>query len=366
MVGVIDADTHIAESEAMWKFIDKEMYARRPILAKIPDDTLYKDRNAFWLIDGNIFPKPAGKGSFSLITPSAAKREASRGDIHLASRELTDPEARLADMNRLGVEIQVIYPTLFLVYLTDDAQLEITLCRAYNRFLAEACANGSSRLKWVAILPLRSIEASLDEMGWAKEHGASGLFFRGMEGNLTLDNPYFFPVYEQAEKYGLPICIHTGSGSRHLMELFDVERNHTFAHNRVLPVFAFRDLVANRIPEQFPTLKFGFIEASASWVPYMVHVLRRQQGANFKFNHPADLFREYRFYVACEADEELPHLIHFIGEDNLIIGSDYGHNDPSKEPQLVATMRAREDLPPGLVEKILCHNARELYGLSKM
>ena len=31
MAGVVDADTHIAESEAMWKFIDKEMYARRPI-----------------------------------------------------------------------------------------------------------------------------------------------------------------------------------------------------------------------------------------------------------------------------------------------------------------------------------------------
>ena len=40
MNGVIDADTHIAESEAMWKFIDPEMYRRRPILAKIPDDYL--------------------------------------------------------------------------------------------------------------------------------------------------------------------------------------------------------------------------------------------------------------------------------------------------------------------------------------
>ena len=47
MPGVLDADTHIAESEAMWSFIDKEMYPRRPVLARIPDDTLYKERNAF-------------------------------------------------------------------------------------------------------------------------------------------------------------------------------------------------------------------------------------------------------------------------------------------------------------------------------
>ena len=65
MPGVLDADTHIAESEAMWSYIEKEMYPRRPVLAKIPDDTWYKERNAFWLIDGEIFPKPAGKGKLS-------------------------------------------------------------------------------------------------------------------------------------------------------------------------------------------------------------------------------------------------------------------------------------------------------------
>jgi uncharacterized protein len=364
MAGVVDADTHIAESEAMWKYIDEKMHPRRPILAKIPDDTWYKDRNAFWLIDGEIFPKPAGKASFSLITPSAQKKEAGRGDIHLAVRELTDPAARLRDMDKIGVEIQVIYPTLFLVYLTDDPQLEIALCRAYNRFVAESCAKASSRLKWIAIPPLRSVDASLQEMNWAKERGAVGVFFRGMEGNLTLDNPYFFPIYAQAEKLDMAICIHTGSGSRYLMQLFDVERNHTFAHNRVLPVVAFRDLVANRIPEQFPKMRFGFIEAAASWVPYIWHVLKRSVRSDLKHKNPRDLFRDYRFWIACEADEELPHLLNYIGEDHIVTGSDYGHNDPSKEPEFVKNMRAREDVSPALVEKILCQNARALYGLS--
>jgi predicted TIM-barrel fold metal-dependent hydrolase len=364
MPGVIDADTHIAESEAMWNFIDEEMHPRRPVLLRIPDDTWYGERNAFWLIDGEIFPKPAGKASFSLITPSAQKKESGRGDIHLAVRELTDPFARLKDMDKLGVEIQVIYPTLFLVYLTDDPRLDIALCRAYNRFVANACAKAPERLKWVAILPLRDLEASLQEMKWAKERGAVGVFFRGMEGNLTLDNSYFTPIFSLAENLALTICIHTGSGSRHLMQLFDVERNHTFAHNRVLPVVAFRDLVANRIPEQFPKLRFGFIEAAASWVPYIWHVLRRSARPDFKSKNPLDLFRDYRFWIACEADEELPHLLNYIGADHIVIGSDYGHNDPSKEPEFVKNMRAREDVAPQVVEKILCENARQLYALT--
>ena len=363
MPGVVDADTHIAESEAMWSYIDKEMYPRRPVLARIPDNTWYGDRNAFWLIDGEIFPKPAGKASFSLITPSAQKKESGRGDIHLAVRELTDPARRVAEMDRMGVDVQVIFPTLFLVYLTDDPKLEVALCRAYNRFLADACDGASKRLRWVMILPLRDVDASLAEMHWAKERGAVGIFFRGMEGNLTLDNPYFAPIYALAEKLGLAVCIHTGSGSRYLMQLFDVERNHTFAHNRVLPVVAFRDLVANRIPEHFPGLRFGFIEAAASWVPYIFHVLRRSVRGDLKRKDPQDLFREYRFWIACEADEELPHLAQYIGPEHLVIGSDYGHNDPSKEPEFIKNLRAREDLPPPLVEKILCQNARPLYGL---
>jgi hypothetical protein len=55
-------------------------------------------------------------------------------------RELTDVEARLADMDRGGIAAQVVYPTLFLIYLTDDADLDVALSRAYNRFMAQACA----------------------------------------------------------------------------------------------------------------------------------------------------------------------------------------------------------------------------------
>lgn len=113
MKKVVDADTHISESEGMWELLDREMYKRRPVLVTVPDDTLYGERNAFWLIDGNIFPKPAGKGGFNLITPSAAKRQQVRTDITLGCRDLTDPETRLKDMDQLGFDIQVIYPTLF-------------------------------------------------------------------------------------------------------------------------------------------------------------------------------------------------------------------------------------------------------------
>ena len=362
MAMVLDADTHISESVQMWELLDPDVYARRPVVVAVPTDTLYGMRNAFWLIDGSIVPKPAGRGGSVLITPAAAAFQTSRTDINQGVRELTDVPARLRDMDRLNIDVQVIYPTLFLVYLTDDVALEVALCRAYNRWLAQAWEQGNGRLRWVTVLPLRSIEASLPEMRWAKDHGAVGVFFRGIERDRTLDDPYFFPIYEAAARLDLPICIHTGSGSPAIAQVFTFERSSAFSQGRLLPVMAFHNLVANRIPELFPRLRIGFIETAAGWVPHVLHALKRGGRLPNGKTGP-DLFRDYRLYVACEADEDIPYLAQYIGEDNLLIGSDYGHNDPSDEPELVRTMRGREDLSGPVLDKILGENARVFYAI---
>ena len=87
------------------------------------------------------------------------------------------------------------------------------------------------------------------------------------------------------------------------------------------------------------------------------------QRPRWKHETNVELFRDYRIYVACEADEDLPYLLNYTGEDNLLIGSDYGHTDPANEPRMVDVMRAREDVPAGIVEKILIDNPRKFYGL---
>jgi predicted TIM-barrel fold metal-dependent hydrolase len=184
-----------------------------------------------------------------------------------------------------------------------------------------------------------------------------------MEGDRTLDNPYFFPVYKEAEALGLPICIHTGAGCPSWAEIHYIEQSASFAQSRVLPPIAFRNLVANKVPAQFPKLRWGFIEAGAFWVPYVLHAIKRVRGDKDWGNYGPDLFEQNNLFVACEADEDIPYLTKWLGEDHILIGSDYGHNDPSEEAQLVEAMRGREDLTPAALEKIFVANPARFYGL---
>jgi predicted TIM-barrel fold metal-dependent hydrolase len=56
-------------------------------------------------------------------------------------------------------------------------------------------------------------------------------------------------------------------------------------------------------------------------------------------------------------------LAQYTGPDHLITGSDYGHNDPAEQAQLVKQMQSREDVAPALIEKILCDNPRQFYRI---
>src|SRR5712691_6319991 len=57
MPGTIDADTHVVEPEEMWGFFDKAQWQRRPIAVPYQDPETGRGRN-YWMIDGNLVPKP--------------------------------------------------------------------------------------------------------------------------------------------------------------------------------------------------------------------------------------------------------------------------------------------------------------------
>jgi predicted TIM-barrel fold metal-dependent hydrolase len=371
MAGVLDADTHIAEPLQMWDYLEPDWRPRRPVIVEVPEDTLYGASDHMWLIDGSIFPKAAGRGGNRLVTPTLQKNVAQRADVK--SRELTDLGLRFEDMKLTGVDAQVVYPTLFLAFLTHDPAYEAALARAYNRFMADVWAQSEGRIRWVVVPPLRDIDATVQELRFGREHGACGIFFRGIEDDRTLDDPYFFPVYEEAQSLDLAIAVHQGQGAPALNNLVDITRSHTFTHGRLPPLVAFRNLVANKIPEQFPDLRFGFIETGASWIPFVLYQLSGTTRVDSGFWGPR-LFEEYNIWVSYETGEDLPYLMNYIGEDHIVVGTDYGHHapgttdrlqsDPSAQINMVPTLRSRTEHTERTIDKLLIDNPNALYGVS--
>jgi len=51
------------------------------------------------------------------------------------------------------------------------------------------------------------------------------------------------------------------------------------------------------------------------------------------------------------------------GEDNLVIGTDYGHTDSSSDVEAINIFRGRDDVSPAVKKKNLSDNARALYAL---
>ena len=64
-----------------------------------------------------------------------------------------------------------------------------------------------------------------------------------------------------------------------------------------------------------------------------------------------------------QADDDLPYVLKYAGEDSLVIGTDYGHQDQSSEIAALRMIREKGDVEPRLIDKILGENAIALYGL---
>ncbi|MYB84446.1 MAG: hypothetical protein F4X54_06905, partial [Chloroflexi bacterium] len=137
MAGIVDADTHIIEHPGVWEHFDADMYDRRPLLASIPLDGEDGPRDFVWMVNGTAVPKRSGKGSYA-VAVGGSDSENARTDIRASVRYITDPLARVEDMDMRGVDSEVVFPTVLLAYITDDVDLEVAICRSYNRYMANA------------------------------------------------------------------------------------------------------------------------------------------------------------------------------------------------------------------------------------
>lgn len=345
----IDADAHVLECEATFEYMDAEFQKYRPWVAvqKTDQVTLLSNEGVpqkeFWVIDGRLQIK---EGNVGLNTTKE-------------SREMANIDARLAHMDALHIDVQVLYPTVFLRPVTTDPTVEYALCKSYNRWLAAIWKQAPDRLKWVVMPPLLMMDKAEEELRFAKDHGAVGVFLRGVECNMQLDNPYFYRLYEIGQALDLPMCFHSGNGS---MDLWDIYRPGGLARGKLPVVAACSQLLLSGVPAKFPKLRWGFIEVSAQWIPYVLNDAELRLVRRGKRLSPT-ILAENNIYVACQVTDDLGYVLGYAGEGQLVVGTDYGHADASTEIEALRRLKEEGKVSAAVANRILDDNARALYGL---
>ena len=171
---VINADAHFVEPPEVWtKFLDPQFQWAAP---KRMVDNQGRMRR---VLAGQMLHHTPYK-------PKSTPMEKLQGSW--------DPKARLADMDRVGVDGMAIYPTwgLFFFSLTDPATCA-ALCRAYNDWASEFVATDPKRLFAPAIVPQIDVQMSIAEAKRGlRELGLKGVFMRpNLVGGRTIDHPSY-------------------------------------------------------------------------------------------------------------------------------------------------------------------------------
>jgi uncharacterized protein len=363
---VFDADAHLFEGEDAWKYLEPEYEHRRPRPVEIanPPPT-FGTVDAFWAIDGHLVPS-VGKGAMVSGTPTTATYSR-RKPFSTESMELTDVSRRLADMDRLGLDVQVIIPNLLILQLTEDPQFEMALARAYNRWIAETCQQAPARLLWSAGIPLRDPYAAVAELRRVKEAGAVAAAIGGTVRDKMLHEPEFDRFFAAAADLDIPVLVHVSWSFPPLSRMMDSIYAAQCVNIPLTVLMGCFSILAGGILDRHPGLRVAFMEIGSEWLPWLMQRLDEFYRTNhitgyspFKLpkRNPRETWRECQVYTACEVEEMLlPQIIEVAGADRLLFHSDMPHTEAHGPQDLFE----RTDVTPAAKQQILWDNAARFF-----
>jgi predicted TIM-barrel fold metal-dependent hydrolase len=149
---IVDADGHLEENHIDWKERLPDRYK-----SEAPERRPSGNGQLRTIIEGKAWPRPGG---FGIGVGGPYSRP------HPRRPGMTDPKARLVDMDSEGIDVAVLFGAGLAGTLPalDDAGLAAALAIARNTWVAEYCAADPKRIKGTAALAQQSIDASIKEL----------------------------------------------------------------------------------------------------------------------------------------------------------------------------------------------------------
>jgi predicted TIM-barrel fold metal-dependent hydrolase len=290
-----------------------------------------------------------------------------------------DPSARVADMIANGVNGSTCFPT-FPRYCGQrfaeaaDKDVALACVRAYNDWMVdEWCGDSDGYLLPLTIMPMWDIDLAISEVRRNAKRDVRAVCFSEIPYHLglpSIHSGYWEPLFATCEETGTVLFMHIGSASK----MFSTSADAPGGVVQDITAFqcasgALADWLASGVYVRHPKLRVLHAEANIGWLPYFL------QSADQTWGHqawtyfdtilpepPTNYFRQ-NVSVTFLDDPIGLRMLDVIGEDNVLLETDYPHADGTWPHTRDLAARQMQGLTDEQVYKTTRGNALRLLGL---
>ncbi len=277
-----------------------------------------------------------------------------------------DPEKRIEDMDKEGVDIQVLspIPVTFSYWSSPEACLK--LARSQNDFIASVVKKYPDRFVGMGTVPLQSVELAIGEMDRAvNELGLRGIQIGSNVNDRNFDHISLYPFFEAAAEMNVPLFVHPWATlGRERLDKFNSMYTIGMPSETAL---AAGSIIMSGMLDKLPNLKVCFAHGGGA-LPYLLP--RMDMGWEVWQDtrntvNPPSMYAKKLYYDSLVYDPiNLKFMIERFGAKQIIAGSDYPFL--LREKPVGKVIDSLQDIPQEDIRLMLGQNALDFLGLQQL
>ena len=302
------------------------------------------------------------------------------GELEPIRPEYRDRDARLATMDRQGLDGCFLFPTLGVGMeeaLAGDPEALVAAFDAFNRWLEDDWGYAyKERIFAAPMITLMDVEAAVAELSRVLDADARLVCVKGgpahtPTGLVSPADRRFDPFWGLVNESGVTVGFHSGDAGygRYINDWEPFGDFEAFRHSPLRSVISsdrppfetMAALVCQGLFDRFPNVRVATIESGAEWVPPLLKKLAKVYGQmpSAFLSDPVEAFREH-VWVAPYYEDNLALLKEVLGVDRILFGSDWPHAEGISEPRDFALDLRRHGFDEDDVHAIMSGNGRAL------